>query len=100
MLQEPVENLQGVCDPQSLSCATSQELQDTKAIIGQARAARSLQFGLGIQALGFNIHVAGLPGTGSNFLSVEMPVSENALQRTAIFRRNTKRSSLQLYDSS
>jgi lon-related putative ATP-dependent protease len=60
----PVERLRLSCDPQTLPCATSEELQPGKTIIGQQRATRSLQFGLGIQAPGFNIFVAGLPGTG------------------------------------
>jgi len=59
-----VEKLRRVCEPQTLNYSTSEELKATKAIIGQERAARSLQFGLGIQALGFNVYVAGLPGTG------------------------------------
>ena len=59
-----VEKLRKSCDPQTLNCDSSAELSGAKAIIGQSRAARSLQFGLGIKALGFNIFVAGLPGTG------------------------------------
>jgi hypothetical protein len=58
------EQVRRICDPGTLNCNTSEELKAIKAIIGQERAARSLQFGLGIQALGFNIYVAGLPGTG------------------------------------
>jgi lon-related putative ATP-dependent protease len=59
-----VEQLRWICDPHSLNGATSEELQAAKAIVGQERAVRSLQFGLGIRALGFNIYVAGPPGTG------------------------------------
>ncbi len=33
-------------------------------IIGQDRALKALEFGLGIQSKGFNIYVAGVPGTG------------------------------------
>ncbi len=58
------EKLRRICDPQTLNCNTSEELKAAKAIIGQERAARSLKFGLGIKAAGFNIYVAGLPGTG------------------------------------
>lgn len=60
----PVENLRRICDPQKLNCNTSEELKATKSIIGQERAARAMRFGLGIKALGFNVYVAGLPGTG------------------------------------
>jgi lon-related putative ATP-dependent protease len=59
-----IEKLRRICDPQALNCDSSAELSGTKAIIGQSRAAKSLLFGLGIKSLGFNIYVAGLPGTG------------------------------------
>jgi len=58
------QQLRKVCDPETLKTTTSVDQKASKAIIGQERAARSLKFGLGIQALGFNIYVAGLPGTG------------------------------------
>jgi hypothetical protein len=58
------ERLRRTCDPQMLGCATSQEMRPLETIIGQKRAVRSLQFGLGIKELGFNIYVAGVPGTG------------------------------------
>jgi lon-related putative ATP-dependent protease len=65
MLREiAVEKLRRICDPQSIDCNTSADLKATKAIIGQDRAARALQFGLGIKASGFNVYVAGPPGTG------------------------------------
>jgi lon-related putative ATP-dependent protease len=35
-----------------------------REIIGQERAVRALKFGIGIKDHGFNIYVAGLPGTG------------------------------------
>jgi lon-related putative ATP-dependent protease len=60
----PVEKLRWVCDPQVMGCNTSEEMKTLETIIGQERAVRSLQFGLGIKELGFNIYVAGLPGTG------------------------------------
>ena len=59
-----VERLRRVCDPQVLGCQTSHEMTELEAMIGQERAVRALRFGLGIQELGFNIYVAGLPGTG------------------------------------
>jgi len=59
-----VEDLRRVCEPEVLRCNTTDDLKATKAIIGQDRAARSLQFGLGIKASGFNVYVAGPPGTG------------------------------------
>ena len=58
------DKLRKICSSQSLGCNTSEELKTTKAIIGQNRAAKALQLGLGIRAAGFNVYVAGLPGTG------------------------------------
>ncbi len=60
----PVEKLRRICDPEALECNTTDDFKAAKAIIGQDRAARSLQFGLGIKAAGFNVYVAGPPGTG------------------------------------
>ncbi|MCL4559503.1 MAG: AAA family ATPase [Chloroflexi bacterium] len=59
-----IENLRRVCEQATVGCNSTAELQALEKIIGQDRAVRSLHFGLGIQALGFNIFVAGLPGTG------------------------------------
>jgi lon-related putative ATP-dependent protease len=56
--------LRSTCDPSLLGCSSSQEMTILEKIIGQERAARSLDFGLGIHTKGFNIYVAGLPGTG------------------------------------
>jgi lon-related putative ATP-dependent protease len=60
----PADKLRIKCDPQVLACSTSEEMSVLETIIGQERAVRSLQFGLGIKELGFNIFVAGLPGSG------------------------------------
>ncbi len=71
----PVEKLRRDCDPDFAQCKTTFELQPLQEIIGQERAVRALKFGLGIQDKGFNIYVAGYPGTGrttavKNFLEV------------------------------
>jgi lon-related putative ATP-dependent protease len=65
MIKElPIEKLKKTCDPQVLGCNTSEEVNALEAIIGQDRAVRALRFGLGIREKGFNIYVAGRPGTG------------------------------------
>ncbi|HEY9089887.1 MAG TPA: ATP-binding protein [Anaerolineaceae bacterium] len=58
------EQLRRIVDPASLECTDSTQMPVSKMIIGQERATRSLQFGLGIRATGFNIYVSGAPGTG------------------------------------
>jgi lon-related putative ATP-dependent protease len=50
------------CEP--LECRTSGELAPLEGIIGQDRALRALNLGLGIEEKGFNVYVAGPPGTG------------------------------------
>ena len=47
-----------------IGCASSDAAGVSAAIVGQERALKSLRFGLGIRTAGFNIYVAGLPGTG------------------------------------
>jgi len=60
----PVEKLRRECDASFMRCETTRELVPLQGIIGQERAVRALKFGLGIRERGFNIYVAGLPGTG------------------------------------
>lgn len=52
------------CDTSFMHCKTTQELEPLLKIIGQKRAVKALEFGLGIKDHGFNIYVAGYPGTG------------------------------------
>jgi len=49
---------------ENVECTTTAELTPLNEIIGQDRAIRALQFGLKIKDKGFNIYVAGFPGTG------------------------------------
>jgi lon-related putative ATP-dependent protease len=57
-------DLRRVCDIKMLNCKSSAEVGSKGVIIGQERAVRALRFGLDIQEKGFNIFVAGRPGTG------------------------------------
>jgi len=57
-----------------LECKSTLELLPLTEILGQERAVRAIKFGLEIKEKGFNIYVAGPPGTGrktatTNFLS-------------------------------
>jgi len=60
------EEVRAVCTGEELGCARTDEIAPLDAIIGQERAVRALEFGLEIDNHGFNIFVAGLPGTGKN----------------------------------
>jgi len=68
------EKLRRTCDPNFLHCKSTKDIPPLQEIIGQKRAVRALKFGLGIKEKGFNIYVAGYPGTGrttavQNFLT-------------------------------
>jgi lon-related putative ATP-dependent protease len=56
------KEIRAECEP--LECRTSGELEQLEGIIGQDRALRALNLGLGIGEKGFNLYVAGPPGTG------------------------------------
>lgn len=59
-----VDKLRRRCSPDVFGCESSAQITGLNSIIGQERAVRALKFGLGIKDKGFNIFVAGLPGTG------------------------------------
>jgi lon-related putative ATP-dependent protease len=56
--------LRRTCNPDFMHCQNTSELVPLQEIIGQERAVRALKFGLGIKDKGFNVYVAGYPGTG------------------------------------
>ena len=58
------DELRPTLDPATLGIETTESLQSLSGIIGQPRAVAALEFGLGIQERGFNVFVAGPPGTG------------------------------------
>ncbi len=67
------DRLRKECDSKLMHCETTEELSPLEEIVGQERAIRALRFGLDIKERGFNIYVAGLPGSGrttavNNFL--------------------------------
>ncbi|MBI5642115.1 MAG: AAA family ATPase [Deltaproteobacteria bacterium] len=54
------------CDTSVFSFATTEEIPSLQEIIGQERALKSIDFGLGIQNHNYNIFVLGESGTGKN----------------------------------
>nr|MBC7246142.1 AAA family ATPase [Chloroflexota bacterium] len=60
----PVEELRNICNPQDLDFSSTDQVEPLVGILGQERALQALRFGLAIQSEGFNIYVAGRPGTG------------------------------------
>lgn len=62
-----VENLKRVCSDEELKfCETTADLKPLEGFIGQERAVRAIQFGLAMNAPGYNIFIVGPPGTGKS----------------------------------
>ncbi len=51
-------------DQELVECSSTDILKPNEEIIGQERAQKALRFGLEIHEKGFNVYVAGMPGTG------------------------------------
>ncbi len=60
----PAEKLRWNCDPELLGFETTTELPEFNDAIGQKRALRSIEFGLGVDGSGFNLYISGETGTG------------------------------------
>lgn len=65
-LEVPEDSLTRTCDPDDLGVKTTDEVAPLEGTIGQERAVSALGLGLDIDAPGFNLFIAGLPGTGRN----------------------------------
>ncbi len=57
-----------LCDRAQLDFNTTAELEPLEGIIGQERALQAIRFGLGMKSFGYNLYVAGTPGTGKKTL--------------------------------
>ena len=62
----PVERLTWRCDLSFLPFTCTAEMTPLEDFIGQDRAIRAIEFGLGVNKPGFNIFVTGLTGTGKD----------------------------------
>lgn len=60
----PVEKLRWTCDPEQFDFSTTADLPDLVDAVGQERALRSIEFGLGVPDTGFNLYISGQTGTG------------------------------------
>ncbi|MFN8522241.1 MAG: AAA family ATPase [Chloroflexota bacterium] len=56
--------LRNRCDPSKFEFQTTAELPSADGPVGQQRATDALSFALSVQERGFNVYVAGAPGTG------------------------------------
>ncbi|RMG51835.1 MAG: ATP-binding protein [Acidobacteria bacterium] len=62
------EEVYRACDPDQFDFETTAELSLPEGIIGQKRAATAIRFGLDITSRGYNLFLAGPPGTGRTTL--------------------------------
>jgi len=60
----PIEKLSWKCDPELFQFQTTEDLPELDGSIGQERALKSIDFGLGMVETGFNLYLAGETGTG------------------------------------
>jgi lon-related putative ATP-dependent protease len=60
----PVSKLRRICNPRHLKFKTTDDLPLVDQIIGQPRAVRAIDFGIGMRGPGFNVYVAGPSGSG------------------------------------
>ncbi len=75
-----VDELTKEFDLSAYDFQTTEELEPSDAIIGQKRAVDSLEFGLNVDGIGYNLYVAGKPGIGK--MSAVVPyVEKMALNR-------------------
>ena len=63
-LKIAVEKLRWECDPDQFDFNTTDEIPELEGTIGQVRALKSIDFGLGMSEDGFNLYLSGEPGTG------------------------------------
>ena len=65
-LEVAVEDLTARCDPESLPFDSTEELHTLDAVFGQERAARAIEFALGMKAHGYNLYASGPDGIGKS----------------------------------
>jgi hypothetical protein len=64
----PAADLDFPLDPAGLGFGTTEELEPLDQVVGQGRALRALEFGLGVRHRGYNVYVSGMTGTGKKQL--------------------------------
>lgn len=76
------DRLRTHCNPAVFPADSTAEMDPDVGIIGQPRAAKAIEFALGVTADGYNLYVAGEPGTGRN-TAAEIAVRRAAEKRPA-----------------
>ncbi|MQL52343.1 AAA family ATPase [Desulfofundulus thermobenzoicus] len=81
-LRIPADKLRRRCRPEELPWETTAQVTPLQDFIGQERAVRAMEFGLAMNAPGYNIYVAGPPGTGKSTYTQEV-LTRRAARGTA-----------------
>jgi lon-related putative ATP-dependent protease len=63
-LRVPAARLRRVCDARAFKFKTTADVKPLEGTVGQDRAVKAMDFGLSVEAAGFNVFVSGPPGTG------------------------------------
>jgi predicted ATP-dependent protease len=79
----PLDQLSWRCDLSFLPFTCTAEMTPLEDFIGQDRAIRAIQFGLGVNKPGFNIFVTGLTGTGKTSI-IKAYVNKVTSERSAL----------------
>ena len=58
------EKLRKICDYSNFPFDSTADIPPLEGIIGQERGVKALEFGLKVNKHGYNIFIAGVPGTG------------------------------------
>lgn len=77
-----LESLYKKCDPEEFKFNTTDDLDEFTDIIGQERALKALDFGLGITSMGFNIFALGESGTGKVSTIMSMLKNKSSSETT------------------
>ncbi|MBI4492947.1 MAG: AAA family ATPase [Chloroflexi bacterium] len=78
----PVECLRWRCDPEQLGFDSTDAVPPLETMVGQDRGVGAIEFGLSLEAPGYNLYVAGPTGTGRT-TTVRAQVGRAAAQRPA-----------------
>ncbi len=68
----PTDRLRQTCDPALFSAHSTADMEPLAGVLGQERAVRSIEFGLDISSSGFNLFIAGEPGTGRTTILMDI----------------------------
>ena len=63
------KNLKNICNPNNFKFETTDELDNNDLIYGQDRGIKALEFGLDVDAKGYNLYVEGPSGVGKTMYS-------------------------------